>query len=402
MPKFTYIAKSRPGETIQGDIEAESEQEVIDKLTKIGYFPISVQTEDLSLSRQGIFRLRKISSRDTVVFTRQLSSLIESGVNILNSLNIIAGQSSNKYLKAVVSDIVSKIKDGKSLSDSLALHPHIFSNLFISMIHSGEIGGNLEQALKRLADFMEKEEEFKNSIRVALTYPAFILIVGILTVTILLGFVIPRLATMFEDMGQILPLPTRILIGFSDMLRAYGWLMLIIIATSVFLARRLYRSPHGRIVWDNFKLKRAIWGELVLKTELSRLMRTLSLLLSSGMPIIYSLDISMSVLENQVLKLQVQKFKDQIAAGLSFSSCIKNSPLFPELVSSIVAVGEETGTLERSLMRLADDYEKEVDRTLKTLTRLLEPVVILIMGLIVGFIVLSMLLPIFQINLIVR
>ena len=402
MPKFTYIAKSQPGETIQGDIEAESEQEVIDKLTKSGYFPISVQTEDLTLSRQGIFRLRKIASRDTVIFTRQLSSLIESGVNILNSLNIIAGQSSNKYLKAVVADIVSRIKDGRSLSDSLAAHPYIFSNLFVSMIHSGEIGGNLEQSLKRLADFLEKEEEFKNSIRVALTYPAFILIVGIVTVTILLGFVIPRLAGMFEDMGQILPLPTRILIGFSDALRAYGWLMLIIIATSVFFARRLYRSPHGRLLWDNFKLKRAIWGELVLKTELSRLMRTLSLLLTSGMPIIYSLDISMSVLENQVLKLQVQKFKDQIAGGLSFSSCIKNSPLFPELVSSIVAVGEETGTLERSLMRLADDYEKEVDRTLKTLTRLLEPVVILIMGLIVGFIVLSMLLPIFQINLIVR
>lgn len=402
MPRFIYTAKSAPTKTVQGDIEAESEQDAINKLNKMGYFPISVKAEDLSLEKQGIWRFWKISSKDIVLFTRQLSTLIESGVNILNALHIMSNQTPNKYLKAILNDVTSKIEDGKSLSEGLSVHPHLFSGLYTSMIRSGEAGGNIDQALKRLADFLEKEEEFKNSIRAALTYPSFILAVSTLTVIILLGFVIPRLVSMFQDLGQILPLPTKILINLSGFLRGYWWLILAIISVSIFLLQRLYRSPQGKVWLDRFKLNLAIWGKIILKTEVSRLMRTLSLLLSSGITIITSLDISISILENQILKLEVQKFKDQIAGGASLSKCLTDSKLFPVFVTNIVTIGEETGTLERSLMRIADDYEREVDRTLKALTRLLEPVIILVMGLIVGFIVLSMLLPIFQINLIVR
>jgi len=402
MPRYTYIAKSQPNKTIQGDIEAESEQDAINKLTKMGYFPISVGAESLSFDKRSALSFGKISNREIVLFTRQASSLIESGVNILNSFNIILRQTTNKYLKAILNDIISKIKDGKSLSESLAQHPDLFPNLYTSMVHSGEVGGTLEQTLKRLADFLEKEEEFKNSVRAALTYPTFVFAVSVLTVIILLGFVIPRLVTMFEDMGQILPLPTRILIGISGFLRSYWWFILAIIAILVFLLNRFYRNPQGRILWDGFQLKLVIIGEITLKTEISRLSRTLSLLLSSGIPIIYSLDISTSILGNQILKLEVQKIKDQISGGLSFSQALKDSKLFPIFVTNIVIVGEESGILEKSLLRIADDYEKETDRTLKTLTRLLEPVIILVMGLIVGFIVVSMLLPIFQINLIAR
>jgi len=402
MPRYTYIAKSQPNKTIQGDIEAESEQDAINKLTKMGYFPISVGAESLSFDKRSALSFGKISNREIVLFTRQASSLIESGVNILNSFNIILRQTTNKYLKAILNDIISKIKDGKSLSESLAQHPDLFPNLYTSMVHSGEVGGTLEQTLKRLADFLEKEEEFKNSVRAALTYPTFVFAVSVLTVIILLGFVIPRLVTMFEDMGQILPLPTRILIGISGFLRSYWWFILAIIAILVFLLNRFYRNPQGRILWDGFQLKLVIIGEITLKTEISRLSRTLSLLLSSGIPIIYSLDISTSILGNQILKLEVQKIKDQISGGLSFSQALKDSKLFPIFVTNIVIVGEESGILEKSLLRIADDYEKETDRTLKTLTRLLEPLIILVMGLIVGFIVVSMLLPIFQINLIAR
>lgn len=402
MPRYIYIAKSQPYKTIQGDIEAESEAQVIDKLTKLGYFPISIKAEGLSLDKPRIWLFRKVPNRDIVLFTLQLSSLLEAGVNIINGLHIISNQTSNKYVKAIISDVSSKIKDGESLSESLASYPQLFSNLYTSMIYSGEVGGNIEVTLKRLADFLGKEEEFKNSIRAALTYPAFVFAVGLLTVTILLYFVIPRLATMFTDMGQVLPLPTRILINTSNSLREFGWIILTIIFLFIFFLRRAYRSAGGRILWDRVKLRILILGEIILKTEISRLMRTLSLLLSSGIPITPALEISISSMENQILKSEVKKFKEQIAKGTSLSSALKNSKLFPEFVNNIVAIGEETGTLDKSLMRIANDYEQAVDRTLKTLSRLLEPVIILVMGLIIGFIVLSMLLPIFQINLIVR
>ncbi len=404
MPKFIYTAKIKPHQTIQGEIEAESPQDAVSKLAKMGYFPILVQAEEFALGRYGSWGFRKVPhrDRDIVIFTRQLSSLIESGVNILNSLNIISNQTPNKYLRAILNDVANKIKDGKSLSESLGMHPYLFSDLYTAMIRSGEAGGNIDLVLKRLADFLEKEEEFKNSIRMALAYPTFIFAVSTLTVVVLLTFVIPRLVTMFEDMGQILPLPTKILINISAILRNYWWFILLIISVSVFLWQRLCRNPQGALWVDRLRLRLPVLGEVVLKKEISRLARTLSLLLSSGIAIISSLDISISVLENQILKVGMQKIKDRISGGLSLSQCLNESKLFPVFVTNIVTVGEESGTLEKALMRIADDYEREVDRVLKTLSRLLEPAIILVMGVVVGFIVLSMLLPIFQINLIVQ
>lgn len=402
MATYSYIAKSRPNKTICGDIEAESEQDATNKLTKLGYFPISIKSEAHSLDKEGILRFWKIPNKEIFLFTRQLSSLIESGINIIESLHTISNQTRNKYLKAILRGVIDNVKDGKSLSQSLASFPYLFSNLYSSMIRAGEVSGDLNNTLRRLADFLEKEEEFKNSLRTALTYPFFIFIVGTLTVFVLLGFVIPRLVTMFADMGQVLPLPTRILIGTSNFIHKHIWLIFIITILFIFFLRRLFRSPQGRTYWDLFKLKLAIFGQLILKTEISRLMRTLSLLLSSGIPITSSLEISTSIVENQILKSEIRKIKEEISSGLSLSHSLKGSKFFPEFVTNIVAIGEETGSLDKALMRIADDYEGEVDRSLKVFARLLEPITILVMGLIVGFIVLSMLLPIFQINLIVR
>lgn len=402
MPTYTYTAKLQPQKTIQGKIEAESEQEAINKLNKIGYFPISIKAEEASLEKQSIFRFWKVSKKDTVLFTRQFSSLIHSGVNILSGLNTVAIQTSNKYLRAILNDAMGKIKDGKPLSDSFAMHPYLFPPLYTSIIRSGEASGNIEQAMDSLADFLEKEEEFKNSVRGALVYPAFVIFVSTITVIILLTFVIPRLVSMFEDMGQVLPLPTKILINLSGFLRSWWWFILAVGFIFIFLLRRLYHRPQGKIRLDKLKLKLPVWGKVVLKTEISRLTRTLSLLIASGIPILHSLEVTITVIENQILKLEVEKFKEQIASGLRLSQCLGDSKLFPVFVTNIVTVGEETGSLEKSLMRIADDYEKEVDRALKGLTRLLEPLIVLAMGLVVGFIVLSMLLPIFQINLIAK
>lgn len=401
MPSYFYRAKSQPQKTIQGHIEAESEQDAITKLARMGYFPIAINPETDSLDIEKGLQFRRIPRRDIVLFTHQLSGLLESGVNILNSLNIISTQTANRYLRASINGIIDSIKNGKSLSQSLNLYPNFFSNLYISMVRSGEVGGNIELSLKRLANFLEKEEEFKNSLRASLVYPAFVFLVGVLTVVTLLVFVIPRLVTMFEDMGQLLPLPTRILIGASGLLRNYWLPIVAAISILIFLLLRWKQTQKGRIAWDTLKLKTVVLGEIILKAEISRLMHTLSLLLSSGIPILYSLDISSSVVENQVLKIELQKFKEKINQGLRFSQCLKDSKLFPNFVTNILTVGEETGSLEKSLMHISDSYEKDTDRILKTLSRLLEPVIILVMGLIVGFIVLSMLLPIFQINLIV-
>lgn len=402
MPRYIYTAKSQPHKTIQGEIEAETQAEAINKLTQMGYFPISVRSEVLLQERNGILRFSRISKKELFLFTEQLSNLLESGVNILESLTIISNQSKNKYFSAVLNDVISKIKDGSSLSEGLAAYQDIFSNLYTSLIRTGEASGRINETLKRLTNFLEKEEEFKNSLRSSLTYPAFVFVVGVLTVIVLFIFVIPRLVTMFEDMGEVLPLPTRVLINISILLRNYWWIILTVFFAFVFMLRRIYKSQQGRFFLDKLRLKSGILGEINLKTEIGSLMRMLSLLLSSGVPITSSLEISMSIVENQILKSEIQRFKEEIANGASLSSSLRTSEYMPEFVTNIVGIGEETGALDESLMRIAIDFENDVDRNLKTFSRLLEPVVILIMGLVVGFIVLSMLLPIFQINLIVR
>jgi type II secretory pathway component PulF len=402
MPRYIYTAKSHPHKIIQGEIEAETQAEAINKLTQMGYFPVSVKPEILLEARTGFFRLSRISGKELSLFTGQLSNLIESGVNILESLAIISNQSKNKYFRAVLNDVIGKIKDGSSLSESLAAYPDIFSNLFTSLIHTGEASGRINETLKRLANFLEKEEEFKNSLRSSLTYPAFVFVAGVVTVMVLFLFVIPRLVSMFEDMGEVLPLPTRLLINISSFMRNYWWIILTVFFAIVFMIRRIYKSQQGRVFLDKLRLRLGVLGEIILKTEIGSLARMLSLLLSSGVPITSSLEISMSIVENQILKSEIQRFKDEIANGASLSSSLGTSEYIPEFVTNVVRIGEETGALDESLMRIAIDFEKDVDRTLKTFSRLLEPVVILIMGLFVGFIVLSMLLPIFQINLIVR
>lgn len=402
MPRYTYTAKDGPQDSKQGYIEAESEQDAVNKLVGMGYFPTSVKYETLSLDKQAVFGMRRIPQKEIVLFTRQLSSLIDSGVNILNALNLVSAQAANKHLSVVLNDISGRIKDGKSLSDSLAAFPNLFSNLYCAMVRTGEASGKLNSALKSMTEFLEEQEEFKSSLRGALIYPAIVLIVSILTVVGLLVFVIPRLVGTLQDMGAALPLPTKILVDTSAFIRGYWWLIVCVIAIAVFLIQRMRASPKGRVSWDNFKLGLPLFGQILLKSELSRLTRTLSLLLSSGLPITPALDISGSILENQPLKQEVVRFKEEINRGSSLSASLKSSKLFPELIVNIVAIGEETGSLDKSLMRVAEDYEKEVGRSLKDFITLLEPVIILVMGAIVGFIVLAMLLPIFQINIIAR
>ena len=402
MPRFRYVAKSTPTKTVQGTIDAQTEQEAINKLTKSGYFPISIQSEVSFLDKHSVLGRRKVSKKELVIFTRQLSNLIESGVNLLNGLNIIAQQASNKYLKSILADISTRIKEGNSFSESLRIYPVIFGDLYISMVYSGEVGGTLDQSLKKLAEFLEKEQAFRDSVRGALIYPAFIFSVSLLTVIGLLGFVIPRLVGTFEDMGQVLPVPTKILIWVSMFMRGYWWLIIAGLGAVVVVFRRIQGTVQGKLAIDAFLLKLPLFGQFTLKTELSRLLRTLSLLLSSGLPILKALEVCSTSLSNEIIKVEMIKLKEQVSSGLSLTAYLSTSLIFPRYVTDIVAIGEETGTLERAFLRVADEYEKDVDAAAKVITRMIEPIIILAMGLLVGFIVLAMLLPIFQINLLVR
>lgn len=385
---------------LRGEIEADSRQDAINRLTRIGHFPISIELQNISsLDRKKFPLLSNIPGKKTANFTRQLSDLIEAGINLIKALQILQNQTENKYLKAVLNDIIARVKDGSSLSESLKIHPKLFNELYTAMVHSGEIGGRLEISLNQLADYMEKQEEFKSAIRSSLVYPAFIFIVGIITVGVLLTFVIPKLIVMFDDMGQTLPLPTKILITLSDILRSFGWFIAGTLSLCLFFSRKFLLTPEGNLFMSRLQLKFKILKPLMIKTEVSRLMRTLSILLSSGVTIVYSLDIAASIIKNQILKNDVKTIQEKITKGLSFSSALSDSKLFPDFVTCIVAIGEESGSMPKALARIADDYEKDVDRTLNTLKDMLEPAIILFMGLMVGFIVLAMLLPIFQINL---
>ncbi len=401
MPRYVYTAKSQPDKTVQSSIDAESIQDAVDKVTALGYFPLDIEPEKVHLQRKKGF-FSTVSRKDIVHVTYQLARLSESGVNLLNSLNIIAGQTGNKYLKAVIEDIKNRIKEGKSLSESLVSHPELFSGVYSAMIQAGETGGNLELSLKQLAEYLEREEGLKHSVRSALTYPFFVLVMSAGTIAVLFMFVIPRLAPLFADMNQMLPLPTTMLLNLSAFLKRYWWLIGGITGTAAFLVFHLHSHPQGRFFADKLTLRFPVLGGIVLKNELSRLTRTLSLLLSGGIPIVTSLGTAASVVENTVLKKEMERIRERITAGSGLFQCLDESDVFSPFVKNLVRIGEETGALEKSLLRIADDYERQAGDALKTLVQLLEPSVILAMGLVVGFIVLSMLLPIFQLNVVVK
>ena len=402
MISYAYIARTGARETIQGVIQAESPQQAVVQLTQNGCFPVSLKPSGLLTEDRSPFCQYKVTAREVALFTRQLAGLVGAGVVVLNGLNILMTQAQNKHLKTVLHDIMARVASGKTLSESFAAYPDLFPGLYIAMLNSGEQSGKLEETLRRLADFLEKDQEFRSSVRSALVYPVFVFSVGVITVMLLLTLVIPRLGTMFQDMGQVLPLPTRMLIAISDVCHHYWMALLLGGMALVFLFNHWRATVNGKVAWDRFILRVPAFGETVHKSQIARLMQTLSLLVSSGMEILRSMDVAASVVDNIILKNELLLFKDKIRTGASLSRCLAASAFFPGLVTSVVAVGEETGTLDNAFARIAEEYAKDVERSLKVFTQLLEPVIILVMGVIVGFIVLAMLLPVFQINMIMQ
>ncbi len=401
MPVYAYRAKKDPQNIVEGRVEGRSEKEAIEKINALGYIPVHVEECGVSASRDTTSFNRsvgKIRPAEVTIISRQLASLLKAGVPILAALNIISEQSENTSLKAMVRNVHDAVKEGSTFSATLMQYPQVFPPIYIAMVRVGEDSGSLPEMLLRISDYRAKQEEMFARFRMALAYPMLMAMVGVGTIIFMLTFVMPRLLNIYNNIDQRLPLPTRILISVSEGLRHWGiWILLVLIAV-IFVAAQQLKSAAGRSFLSVFKLHVPVFGKFILKAELSRFCRTLELLIKSGIPILKGLEVGIPILENEVIKGKLRTSYKDLEQGGSFGRSLKNASLFPLFMTNLLIVGEESGKLDEALSEVASSYERDTDEAIKVMSSLLEPLMILGMGLIVGFIVIAMLLPIFEIN----
>lgn len=405
MAKFFYKAKKGIRESTEGYIEADTEYTAVSKLSQMGLYPLKIEREaDLAGSTANLFLgiSGKVGTKEMAVFTQQFSDLLASGLTLIRALNVLYDQTESRALRPVLQDVIAQVKDGVSLSAAFSKHPKVFSDFFVSMVNSGEVGGALEEVFKGLSAHYEKEEDLKSKIQTATAYPIFVVVAGAATVFILFSFVIPRLTSIFEEFGQQLPLPTRVLMSISGFFSQFWWLILSFAAAAVFLLFRLNDTKQGKLQIDRFILSLPLLGGFVKKVEIGRLAKSLATLLDNGVPMLRAIDVVSATSTNGVLKEEFEKLGVTIKNGKSFSGAVRESGSFPEFVKNMVAVGEEGGTLEAALRRVGDSYEHDADRIVRIMTSLIEPVLILGVGAVVALIVAAMLLPIFELNLLVK
>ena len=398
MRTFIYKAKDGPGKTVHGELSAESRSAAVANLDVMGYIPVWVREKDTASRKTHDFRRRRISQRDVTVFTRQLASLTKSGVPLLKALYTIGDQTENSGLRRVVEDLEGTVRDGNMLSGALSKYPALFPELYINMIRAGESAGKLDTILFRLSEAREKEEDLRRKVQAAIAYPLLVVTVGMITVFALLAFFLPRVVDLFENY-QDLPLATKMLIGLSGFFSRYAYWIILIFLLFAVIFRRLVSLETGKLFIDRIKLHMPLINRFIRESDLARFARTLSLLIDAGIPIDKALTLSANTLRNAVLKEEVEKVRQNtVQQGMPFSMGLKKTRYFPPLFSNMAAVGEEAGRLDESLDEVASFYEKEIDQQSRLATSLLEPILILVVGGIVAFIVMAMLLPIFKIG----
>ncbi len=383
-------------------VEAENETMAISKLQKLDFFLVNLTEEkaDEGLGKQVSRRMfHRIGSRDIAGFTRQLSDLVDSGLPLVRALTVLTKQSQNEKLSAVVSSLRDDVQGGNSLAEAMGKHPKLFSRLFVNMVKAGEASGALEEVLDRLASFAEKDQELRGRIRTALAYPCLMAFVGLGTCFFLLTVVIPKFVVLFEDIGKTLPLLTRILVSMSDFLGTFWWMIATVIILAIVILRRLFVSEGGKSALDGLKLRLPLLGTVVSKTILARFARILGTLLSNGVAILDSLSIIREIVDNKVVEKDIEDIERRVGEGEGLAQPMSVKRFFPPSLVDTIRVGEEGGFLEKSLLRAATSYEREVENSLRVLTSLLEPAMILVMGIMVGFLVMGMILPLFQADL---
>lgn len=396
MPKFQWEARTKAGATQKGVMDAPSEAMVEAQLKKYGFTGISIKLE--KKKGGGLFSKGggSVDTKDLVVFTRQFATMIDSGLPLVQCLDILASQQQNKSFKEALYNIKESVESGSTFADALAKHPKIFDQLYVNLIAAGEVGGILDTILTRLAAYIEKALKLKKQVKGAMVYPATIVSIAIVVVGVILVFVIPTFAKMFSDFGGTLPLPTLIVIGISNFLQKYILVIVAVCYGIKFAVTKYYGTPVGRKLMDKLFLKLPIVGELIRKVAVAKFTRTLGTMISSGVPIMDGLEIVAKTAGNKIVEDAIYRVRQAISEGKTMAEPLSSSGVFPPMVVQMISVGEATGAMDTMLNKIADFYDDEVDDAVGNLTAMMEPLLMLFLGVVVGGLVVAMYLPIFK------
>ena len=421
MPRYTYVALDARGQESTGLVEARSSNEAIGQLRQAGYFPTSVYEEGKGGGPDGkvarstakalraakprerknivLFQRKKIKSKTLMIFTRQLATLIDSGLPLLRGLNVLAKQERDAVLKRTIDKLAEGVQGGSTFSETLAQHPFIFNNLYVNMVKAGEVGGVLELVLGRLAEFQEKAQKIKNKVIAAMVYPIIVMTMAFAIMTFLLIFIVPKFEAIFHDMLGDKPLPiiTLFVIGVSSFVKNHGLILLGSIIAAVAAYKLIARTRPGRSIIDRFTLHVPLFGDVIRKTAISRFSRTLGTLVTSGVPILQALNITRETAGNMVIASAISRVHESVKEGESIVQPLEASGVFPPMVISMIDVGEETGQLPEMLLKIADVYDDEVDNSVAGMTAALEPIMIVFLAVIVGTIVIALFMPLISI-----
>ncbi len=394
MPVYEWTGRTPTGEIQKGVIEAPDERVVRLHLVREKIVPVEIKPK--TEKSWGIFRFKRVKPKEIAIFTRQLSTMLEAGLPLVQALDSLALQQENPYFREIVINIKNNIEGGSSLAETLKQYPKIFDSLYCHMVDAGEASGNLDETLSRLANYMERALALKAKVKKALIYPGVILFVTTVVLSIIMIFVIPTFEKLFSEMGQSLPLPTQIVIHMSRLIKRYFLVFIGCIVFSIFLIRRYYRTTKGRYHIDALLLKMPIFGILFRKVAVARFARTLGTLIASGVSILDALKIAAKTAGNVVVENAITQTRKSIQEGQSIAEPLAESGIFPHMVIQMVAVGESTGVLEKMLHKVADFYEEEVDILVESLAQMIEPILIVFLGIVIGGIIISLYLPIFK------
>ena len=398
MPLFEYAGFDARGRKVAGTIEGAGRKAVSQALREQGVFPTELQEAAL-LRKPGLLRFgrrRRVPAAELAAATRQMATLLAAGLAIDDALATVVEQADQQLLSRTLARLREDVRQGEALHAALAKHPGVFPALYVSIVQVGEDSGTLDQAMHRLADFLEAQARIRARVQAALAYPVLMAFVGIGVLVFLFAFVVPKITRMLEEMGQALPWPTLVLIKLTDFLAGYWWLLAILVAGALFALSRYRQTEAGRLRLDRLQLKAPLFGQLLLLIITARLARTLATLLSNGVPLLKALGITRSLVSNRLLRQALETATQRVQEGGSLAVALRESALFPPMLAQLTAAGEKSGQLEEMLFRVADSYEHQTDLSITGMLSLLEPVMILVMGCLVGFVVLAILLPIFE------
>ena len=404
MGVFSYKATDSQGNFVEGQIDAPDYRLAVEQIRKLQYFPIQVQEGKTKKGFGGNIDIpmpeffNRVSTTELMSLTHQLATLVDSGLTLDTSLGNMVKLADGEKAREVLSDIHKRVHAGSAFADALAEYPKVFGRLYINMVRSGEASGKLTETLFRLAHFLEKAEDLKGNIVRAMIYPMILVLAGGSAIVFIFTFIVPKFKGLFEEMGDALPLPTKIMLAMSNVVTNYWWAMLLILTCGIIAFVQYFKNPNGRLHWDGLVLKMPLFGILVQKLEVSRFSLTMASLLKSGVPVLQALIIVKTVLSNRVIVSAMNDLEQGLKGGKGLSGPLQKSGVFPQMAVHMITVGEASGSLDKMLSKVSDSYEKEVERSIKHMVSLIEPLMILFMAGIIGFIVVSMLLAVFSIN----